>query len=53
MKEDESLNIPQNAILLNASKPGNFKPRKEEKIKLIGSILNNHIFYIKKIKCLT
>lgn len=33
MEEDASLNIPQNAILLNASKPGNFKPRKEEKNK--------------------
>lgn len=31
MEEDESLNISQNAVLLSASKPGNPKPRKEEK----------------------
>lgn len=31
MEGDESLNISQNAILFNASKPGNLKPRKEEK----------------------
>lgn len=33
MKEDESLNISQNAILLGASKAGKLKPRKEKKIK--------------------
>lgn len=31
MKEDESLNIPPKAILLDASKPGKLKPRKEKK----------------------
>lgn len=31
MKEYESLNISQNAILLDASKPGKLKPRKEKK----------------------
>lgn len=33
MKEDESLNISQKAILFDASKPGKPKPRKEKKIK--------------------
>lgn len=33
MEEDESLSISQNAVLLNASKPGNTKPRKGEKLK--------------------
>lgn len=55
MKEYESLNISQNAILLDASKPGKLKPRKEKKKKLnmIGFILNNLTFYIEKMKCLT
>lgn len=36
MEGDESLNISQNVVLLNASKPGNPNPRKEQKIKPNG-----------------
>lgn len=54
MKEYESLNISQNAILLDASKPGKLKLRKgKKKLNMIGFILNNLTFYIEKMKCLT
>lgn len=48
-----NLNISQNAILLDASKPGKLKPRREKNLNMIGFTLNNLTFYIKKMKCLT
>lgn len=42
-----NLRISQNAILLDASKPGKLKSRKK-KLNMIGLILNNLAFCIKK-----